>query len=256
MATPILAENLKGLNTIRHGFFTREGGVSGGVYAGLNVGLGSKDDRANIMENRNRVANTLDQPDQPLNTLYQVHSATAVTIDAPFAGSPPEADAVVTTVPGVIIGALAADCTPVLFADPEAGVIGAAHAGWRGALSGILEATLEAMLAAGAHLESMRAAIGPTINQTSYEVGPEFALKFTSENAQFERFFETPTPSGRPHFNLPGFVEHRLAAAGVSSIATETHCTYENESRFFSYRRATHRGEPDYGRQISAIVLA
>ncbi|MEO1264192.1 MAG: peptidoglycan editing factor PgeF [Pseudomonadota bacterium] len=252
---PLTATSLLGLPGIAHGFFTREGGVSEGIYAGLNVGLGSDDDRAAVLDNRARVAASLGQPGAPLNTLYQVHSVTALTIDRPLTSPPPKADALVAATPGLIIGALAADCTPVLFADPETRVVAAAHAGWRGAVDGILAATVEAMVQAGADRARIRAAIGPTIHQPNYEVGPEFKDRFLAEAPAFARFFTTPEPPARPHFDLPGFVHHQLSAAGVNHIEQIPACTYADESRFFSYRRATHRKEADYGRQISAIVV-
>lgn len=252
---PLYANNLAGLNGIRHGFFTRKGGVSTGIYEGLNVGLGSDDDRTAVLENRRRVAQALGHGNSPLNTLYQVHSPDAVVIDATLS-EPVRADALVTKTPGVVIGALAADCTPVLFADAEAGVIGAAHAGWRGAKAGVLESTINAMLTAGARREAIHAAVGPTISQANYEVGPEFKDAFLAEAPQTARFFVEPGPGKRAHFDLPGFVMAKLEAAGLASVARQAPCTYENESLLFSYRRSRHRSEADYGRQISAIVLS
>ena len=241
---------------IRHGFFTRQGGVSTGIYASLNCGLGSRDDTASVKINRGRVASALDHPGREVLTLYQVHSATALIVDAPFDGKPPQADALVTNTPGVVIGALAADCTPVLFADPEARVVAAAHAGWRGAFGGVLEATIRAMEGLGAQPQRIRAAIGPCINQAAYEVGPEFEATFLEADPGNARFFERLGSGDRPYFDLPGFISARLSRAGLGMVEQKSSCTYENESLFFSYRRATHRKEPDYGRQISAIVLA
>ncbi len=252
----IEAANLTELSGVRHGFFTRQGGVSGGVYASLNCGFGSDDDRAAVTENRRRVAAHLGVTFPNVLTVHQIHSALALVVDAPFPpASAPKADALVTATPGLAIGALAADCTPVLFADPEARVIGAAHAGWRGALSGVLEATIEAMVGIGARRDRIAAAIGPTIHQPSYEVGEEFKAAFVAEQPDYARFFVRPRPGTRPHFDLPGFCAHRLAAAGLANITPSPACTYENESLLFSYRRKTHLSEADYGRQISAIVL-
>lgn len=255
MIKPIKAANLTAIPGLRHGFFTREGGTSEGIYASLNVGLGSHDCETKVIENRSRVAAHLGHAGQPLNTLHQSHTADVIVIDRPFDGSPPRADGLVTRSRGAIIGALAADCTPVLFADPEAAVIGAAHAGWRGALGGILEATIGAMVSVGAEVGRIRAAIGPTISQENYEVGPEFEQVFINHDSKNARFFKQPTPGVRPHFDLPGYVFARLHNSGVRDIECQTQCTYENESCFFSYRRSIHRSEPDYGRQISAIVL-
>ena len=253
----IHANGFSDLPGIRHGFFTRQGGVSGGIYSSLNCGLGSKDDSTLVRENRARVAAALGAPDAPVLTLYQIHSATALIVDGPFpGGGVPKADALVTRTPGIVIGALAADCTPVLFADPEAGVIAAAHSGWRGAIGGILESTIAAMEELGARRERIRSAVGPCINQPAYEVGPEFEAEFLTADPAYARFFARPSPSERPRFDLPGFVAHRLECTGVGRVERQSRCTYQNESHFFSYRRATHRKEPDYGRQISAIVLA
>jgi len=250
------ATSFSGIDGITHGFFTREGGVSGGVYDSLNCGYGSGDDRAFVSENRRRIAGHLGARHDDVVTLYQVHSATALAIDRPFpAGSRPKADALVTKTPGLAIGALAADCAPVLFADPEARVIGAAHSGWRGAISGILAATVDAMVALGADRGRIRAAVGPTIHQAAYEVGPEFESQFLEVTPTHARFFSKPTARAKAHFDLPGFCMHQLAETGIGQVETIGKCTYENESLLFSYRRKTHLGENDYGRQISAIVL-
>lgn len=255
MTTPIRAANLAPLDGITHGFFTREGGVSEGIYAGLNVGLGSDDARDAVMENRARVASALGHPGAPLNTLHQVHSASAVAIDTPLGAAPPKADGIVTATPGLIIGALAADCTPVLFADANAGIIGAAHAGWRGAVGGVLEATITSMIEMGATRSGIHAAVGPTIMQPSYEVGPEFEDNVRAQAPNSAGFFKRFAGREKPHFDLPGFVCARLAAAELASVTNNVICTYANEARLFSYRRATHRAQTDYGRQISAIVL-
>ncbi|MGF1650725.1 MAG: peptidoglycan editing factor PgeF [Hyphomicrobiaceae bacterium] len=256
MPNPVLSDTLSDVTSIRHGFFTREGGVSTGLYAGLNVGLGSGDDREAVLENRRRVACHLGFNSAPINTLHQVHSADVVILDANLSDTPPRADALVTQMPGVIIGALAADCTPVLFADATTGVIGAGHAGWRGAKAGILEATIEAMVKLGAAPGRIRAVVGPTIGQANYEVGQDFRDAFVSDDPATDRFFIEPPGQRKPHFDLPGFVSFRLQRLGLLTIEARTTCTYADPDRFYSYRRATHRGEPDYGRQISAIVVA
>lgn len=256
MLKPITASNLDH-PAIRHGFFTRDGGVSEGIYAGLNTGLGSNDDPARVLENRRRVAEHLGADHGSVVTLYQVHGATALTVAAPQdRASLPKADAVVSTTPGLAIGVLTADCTPVLFADPEAKVVAAAHAGWRGAVSGILEAAIAEMERQGATRRNIRAAIGPTISQKNYEVGPEFEAELLKADPGKERFFKALRPGARVHFDLPGYVNARLAAAGLSQIETCAPCTYESESLFFSYRRSQVLKEGDYGRQISAIVVA
>lgn len=252
---PITAENLTALSGIRHGFFTREGGVSEGLYDSLNCGIGSRDVTEQVLENRARVARYLGSDQPQVTTLYQVHSAVALVVDAPIAREAlPKADAVVTRTRGLAIGVLTADCTPVLLADPAAGVVAAAHAGWRGAAGGVLEAAVAAMEGLGAARGRIVAAIGPTINQTAYEVGPDFEQSVTQADMDSVPFF-AKTGRGKAHFDLPGYVVHRLARSGVQTVERQTLCTYEHESRLFSFRRTTHRGEPDYGRQISAIVV-
>ncbi|MFN3546481.1 MAG: peptidoglycan editing factor PgeF [Mesorhizobium sp.] len=238
---------------VRHGFFTRQGGVSTGVYGGLNVGLGSHDERAAVLENRARVAAHLGVTPDRLCTPHQIHSPRAVTVTAPWAERP-EADAVVTDRPGLALGVLAADCGPVLFADARAGVVGAAHAGWKGALEGVLEATIEAMTALGADPARIVAVLGPSISQENYEVGPEFVARFVAANADNQRWFAPSARPGHALFDLNGYTVDRLLRAGVTASHLG-HCTYADEERFYSYRRKTHRAEPDYGRQISAIVL-
>ncbi len=255
MLNPILSPALD-LPGIRHGFFTRDGGVSDGLYAGLNCGLGSKDDPARVRENRARVARHLGGTSSEVLTVYQVHSGTAVRADGPIPRDAlPRADAVVTTVPGLVIGILTADCTPVLFADPEAKVVGAAHAGWRGAVAGIIEATVTEMEQAGARRDRICAAIGPAISQATYEVGPEFEAEVVGLDPANRDFFTRPSHEDKSRFDLPGFVVRRLAALGLAAVERVSPCTYANESKFFSFRRTTHRSEPDYGRQISAIVV-
>lgn len=241
---------------IRHGFFTRQGGVSEGLYASLNCGLGSRDDMVRVVENRARVSNYLGARVPEVLTVYQVHGNAAVRVNGSITRSDlPQADAVVTAVPGLVVGVLTADCCPVLFADPDARVVGAAHAGWRGAVAGILEATVVEMEQAGARRDRIRAAIGPTISQPAYEVGPEFIAEVGALHPAYKRFFTQSSESGRAHFDLPAFVGFRLDGLGLALIDRLAPCTYANESLFFSFRRTTHRGEPDYGRQISAIVV-
>jgi len=260
MVTPdkikLCASSLGAIDGVRHGFFTRQGGVSSGIYTSLNCGPGSRDQAANVAANRARVAELLGAEPGKLVTVFQKHSADAVVADGPWDGTPPEADAIVTTTPGLAIGILTADCAPILFCDGDAGVIAAAHAGWKGALGGIVEATVEAMRGLGAKPERIVAVVGPTISQDAYEVGPEFVERFTAEDPESAVFFITDEVSGEPHFDLPAYVGERLARAGVGSISDIGHCTYCEESRLFSYRRSQHHGEDDYGRQISAIVLA
>jgi len=260
MVTPdramFCASTLESCDGIRHGFFTRQGGVSKGVYGSLNCGLGSRDDEENVRQNRSLVAETLGVPPERLLTLYQIHSATAVIVDKPWNGAVSEADALVTRTPGLAIGALTADCAPVLFCDPEARVIAAAHAGWRGALLGIVEATVASMERLGAKPERVVAVIGPTIAQRAYEVGADYVERFLAEEPASSPFFMTDDGSGEPHFDLAGYVAERLARAGVGTVSDLGLCTYCDETRLFSYRRSQHHGEQDYGRQISAIVLA
>ncbi len=254
----LTARCLSGLAGIRHGFFTRAGGVSTGIYDSLNCGHGSDDAREAVTENRRRVAVALGQREAAqVLTLYQVHSATALVVDRALPREAlPKADALVTRTRGLVVGALAADCTPVLFADPEAGVVAAAHAGWRGAFTGVLEATIATMEAEGARRASIRAAVGPCIGQDAYEVGPEFEAQFLAADPAYARFFRRASAEARPHFDLPGFVEARLQAAGLAAVERRSPCTFTNDSSFYSYRRTTRAKHPDYGRQISAIVLA
>ena len=246
----ITSEALDGL---RHGFFTRRGGASSGIFHGLNCGQGSTDQSEIVAINRARVAEAMGLGADRLVTLHQVHSADAVTVDAP-PSERPRADAVVTATPGLALAILTADCQPVLFADPEAQVIGAAHAGWRGARDGVLEATLDAMEGLGARRARIRAVIGPTISQHAYEVGPEFLETFLDDDPENARFFANGT-GGRYQFDLPAFGLHRLRAAGVGQAEWTRHCTYFDPDRFFSYRRATHEAAADYGRLISVIRL-
>jgi YfiH family protein len=242
-----------GLAPLRHGFFTRAGGASSGVFAGLNCGQGSSDQREIVAINRSRVADAMGVPLERLLGVHQVHSATAITVTEPLAENP-KADALVTATPGLALSVLTADCQPVLFADADAGVIGAAHAGWRGALDGVLHATVDAMVALGATRERITAVIGPCISQRSYEVGPEFFEDFIAEDSSFARYFAQGN-GDRMLFDLPGFGLNRLRAAGVGHAEWTHHCTYSDSARFYSYRRTTHAKEADYGRLISAITL-
>lgn len=241
------------LSPVRHGFFTRKGGASSGVFSGLNCGAGSSDLSEVVKINRARVAEAMEVTPEQLVTVHQVHSPDVVSVTGPLTERP-RADAMVTATPGVALAVLTADCQPVLFADAKAGVVGAAHAGWRGALDGVLEATLDAMEALGARREDTRAVIGPAISQASYEVGPEFIDPFLDQDPQNARFFIN---AGGDHylFDLPGYGLHRMRRAGVGGAEWTRHCTYRDSERFYSYRRATHANEADYGRLISVIRL-
>ncbi|MGP6087720.1 peptidoglycan editing factor PgeF [Antarctobacter jejuensis] len=241
------------LSPLRHGFFTRRGGASSGIFSGLNCGPGSTDQAEIVAINRARVAQAMEVATDSLTTVHQVHSAEVITVTAPLPDPRPKADGLVTATPGVALAVLTADCQPVLLADPEAGVIGAAHAGWRGARDGVLEATVDAMLALGATREGLRAVIGPTISQRAYEVGPEFFEDFIAEDHANTRFF-AGGDGDRMHFDLPAYGLHRLREAGIEAEWTR-HCTYSDPERFYSYRRTTHAKEADYGRLISAIRL-
>jgi len=246
---------LNALPGLRHGFFTREGGVSEGLYASLNCGLGSGDDPGHVAENRRRAAAALELEAERLLTCYQVHSPDVVTVERPWAPDErPRADALVTRTPGIALGILTADCAPVLLADAEAGVIGAAHAGWKGALDGVLEATVAAMVALGAEAGRIVAGIGPCIAQRSYEVGPEFPAAFVARAVENADFFR-PGQGDRLLFDLKGYAARRLVAAGVGTVLPLPCDTCAEEARFFSYRRACRRGEGDYGRGLSAIAL-
>ncbi|MBI1649946.1 peptidoglycan editing factor PgeF [Hyphomicrobium sulfonivorans] len=267
MLEPIESSLLAALPGIRHGFFTRRGGVSNGIYAELNCGPGSADDPAAVAENRARVAQHLLRrtagspegsraPLKDVATLYQIHSGDAVAIDSyPAPDNRPKADGVVTATPGLVIGVLTADCGPVLFADAEAKVVGAAHAGWRGAVGGVLAATVAQMEKLGARRERIIAAVGPCINQDAYEVGPDFEATLLKSCADNSRFLARAEPNSKAHFDLPGFVVSQLDKLGLAQIERQSPCTYVNESQFFSFRRSQHRSEGDYGRQISAIVV-
>ncbi|MGL4496375.1 MAG: peptidoglycan editing factor PgeF [Beijerinckiaceae bacterium] len=253
----ITSPALAAMQGIRHGFFTRQGGVSGGLYASLNGGLGSGDDRALVVENRRRMADALGVAAHALASCYQVHSATVVTATQAFAdGERPQADALVTATPGLALGVATADCGPVLFADAQARVIGAAHAGWKGALGGILENTIAAMEGLGAKRASITAVLGPTIAAQSYEVGPEFVTRFMEADRDYAAYFSPAQKSGHAWFNLPAFIIMKLQRAGIVHAGDLALDTYADENRFYSFRRTTHRGEKDYGRLISGIALA
>jgi polyphenol oxidase len=246
---------LSAVPSIRHAFFTRQGGVSTGVYESLNVGRGSRDDPAAVEENRRRAAAHLGVGPEGLFTCYQSHSADALIVTEPWAEVRPKGDGVVTATPGFACGALAADCAPVLIVDPRARVIAAAHAGWAGALKGIVAGAVERMVELGANPSRMLAAVGPCIGPDSYEVGLDFLERFQSEAPQSNRFFRPGEHSGKRMFDLPGFVLQRLAEAGVEQAEWMGHDTCAEEPLFFSNRRAFKRGEEDYGRLLSAIVL-
>ncbi|MCF2522232.1 peptidoglycan editing factor PgeF [Bradyrhizobium sp. G127] len=246
---------LSAISGLRHAFFTREGGVSGGIYASLNGGVGSDDDPAHVTENRRRMAEHLGvQPAQFL-TVFQIHSPAVAVAAAPWdTASRPRADAMVTTIPGLALGVTAADCGPILFADPAARVIGAAHAGWKGAFSGVLENTIATMETLGASRSGIIAAIGPLIRQQSYEVGAEFVARFTETDKENARFFVPSSRADHAMFDLANYIRQRLECAGIRTIDDTGVDTYADE-RLFSYRRSVHRKEPDYGRNIHAIVL-
>ena len=252
----IRAPALAALSGIQHGFMTRQGGVSAGVFSSLNCGYGSGDDGANVRENRQRAAAHLGLGADDLATLYQVHSAEVREVEAPWpVDNRPEADALVTRTPGIGLGILTADCVPVLFADPQARVVGAAHAGWKGALGGVVGNTVDALERLGADRGRILVAIGPCIHQASYEVGPELRDAFVEQDEAHARFFKPSNREGHYQFDLAGYVRYqaeRMAVAGVEDVGCDT---YPDDERFFSYRRTTHRAESDYGRGISIIAL-
>lgn len=241
------------LAPLRHGFFTRKGGASSGVFSGLNCGHGSSDQHAAVSINRSRVAQAMQVDPMALVGVHQIHSPDVVQVTDPTADRP-RADALVTATPGIALSVLTADCQPVLFADHDAGVIGAAHAGWKGALGGVLEATLDAMEDLGAKRANIAAVIGPSISQRAYEVGPEFLDDFLLDDPDNSRFFANGA-GDRMLFDLPGFGLHRLRRAGVGQAQWSRHCTYSDPEKFYSYRRTTHAREADYGRLIAAIRL-
>ena len=239
---------------IAHAYFTRQGGVSNGIYEGLNVGNGSSDDPALIAENRRRAAGFFGVETSHLMNPWQTHSSDVVIVDRPFDGERPNADGIVTKTPGIAIGIVTADCGPILFADPQAKVIGAAHAGWKGAVAGVLENTITTMETLGAKRQNIIAVLGPSISQMNYEVGPEFIDLFIGVSAMNLRWFEPSDKPDHHKFDLWGYTLERLKRAGVQPSCVN-HCTYAQEELFYSYRRTTHRKEPDYGRQLSALML-
>jgi len=249
-----LLDEISTASRIAHGFFNRGGGVSKGLYRGLNVGLGSKDDRTDVLENRSRVSRWFELEADRLVTVHQVHSPRVQIATLENRHERPEADALVTRTPGLALGVLTADCGPVLFADPEAGVIGAAHAGWRGAFDGVLESTIEAMQSLGAEPARIIAVLGPSISQPNYEVGPEFVDRFIERDPASDIYFQASAKPGHALFDLRQLTVDRLQKAGLTAEMLSD-CTYADEDAWYSYRRATHRNEPDYGRQISAIAI-
>jgi YfiH family protein len=253
----MIEASILALDDIRHGFFTRQGGVSGGLYASLNGGVGSKDNIEHVTENRARMAAAVGVTPDRFVTAYQIHSPHVVVAETPWtAETRPRADAIVTRMRALAIGISTADCGPVLLADPKARVIGAAHAGWRGALTGVVEATIEVMERLGARRNEIRAALGPMIRQQNYEVGPDLIERFGTEDPASSRFFAPAAREGHAMFDLPGYIDSRLKRAGIRYVEDLGHCTYADPERFFSFRRTTHRGEADYGRHVNAIALA
>ena len=252
----VMDETLKDIDSVRHGFFTREGGVSTGIYASLNCGLGSADAPGDVATNRARAMAWMGITNGTLTTVNQVHGTTVVIIDGKPPETPPKADAMVTRTLDVALGILTADCAPVLFADARNGVVGGAHAGWRGAVGGIVAATVEAMVGLGAERGQIRAAVGPALGPDSYEVGPEFPAPFLAEDAANAAFFKPANRNGHHMFDLPGYIAKKLTALGLAEVAALPRDTCADAASFFSYRRATQRNEPDYGRALSVIMKA
>jgi hypothetical protein len=250
------APNLPNRQKFAHGFFGRTGGTSSGIYESLNCGPGSGDDRGHVIENRRRALASLTNRECRLVTLYQIHSAEGVVVCEPWEiGSAPSADAMVTNIPGIALGILTADCAPILLADAETCVIGGAHAGWKGAVSGVIEQVIACMEELGARRGRIAAAVGPCISQSAYEVGEEFLATFARHDPANARFFAPAVRAGHWQFDLPGYARARLNAAAIENVGVVPHCTYAEEENFFSFRRTTHRGETDYGRQLSVITL-
>lgn len=250
------SSSLSDLDGVAHGFFGRKGGVSRGIFASLNTGFGSSDDAENVAENRSRIAKHLGTSEGRLVTLYQIHSPNAVHVTSPWSrGQGPQADAMATTERGIALGVLAADCAPVLFADARAGVIGSAHAGWKGAIGGVVEAAVELMEKLGAKRGNISAAIGPCISQRSYEVGPEFRERFVAQASDNSRYFVPSKKADHFMFDLPAYVAMRAKGVGLGHVDVTGVCTYDNAEDYFSFRRTTHLGEKDYGRNLSAIML-
>ncbi len=251
------ARSLAALPGVRHAFFTRDGGVSSGVYASLNAGLGSNDDPRNVAENRARMAAALGVAPHRLLTAYQVHSPDVVVAEEPWPNDRrPRADAIVTRVPELAIGVSTADCGPVLFADGAARIVGAAHAGWRGALAGVTDAAIAAMERLGAERSRIVAALGPMIRRPSYEVGPDLVTRFLAADPMNKRFFLPSARAGHSMFDLAGYITDRLGRAGIAGVEDLGVCTYADADRFFSFRRKTHRGEADYGRHVNGIAIS
>lgn len=252
----ITVSALNDVSRVRHAFFTRNRGVSTGLYASLNCGYGSGDTHENVTRNRALAMELMEQPASALVTLNQQHTNTVITVEKPWEpAAGPVGDGLVTDVPGIALGILTADCVPVLFADTAKPVIGAAHAGWKGALGGVLEATVEAMVALGARPGTLSVAVGPSISQRSYEVGPDFPASFVAEDAENEQFFAPARKPDHFMFDLPAYVARKLARLGISEVIRTPCDTCREADRFFSYRRACQNGEPHYGRGLSAIVL-
>ena len=252
----MLQSKLLALPGIRHGFFTRQGGVSTGFYASLNGGLGSQDDKANVAENRSRMAAALGVDARSLLSAHQTHSTDVAIVESPWTvATRPRADAIVTRVANLAIGVTSADCGPVLLADPHARVIGAVHAGWRGALAGVVEASVKAMERLGAERNRICAALGPMIRQGNYEVGPDFIKKFAAMDRNSGAFFVPAPREQHAMFDLAGYIAARLRRSGIGQVDDLRSCTYADPGRFFSFRRSTHRAEADYGRHVNAIVL-
>lgn len=250
------SELLRSQTNLRHGFFGRVGGISTGIYRSLNCGFGSSDDNAAIEENRKRVASAIGIKASNLINLYQIHSNDAINVTVPWPREQaPEADAMVTTQKGIALAILTADCGPILFSDAENSVIGAAHAGWRGAQNGIIRTTIEAMLKLGAKTDNIKAVLGPTISQANYEVDEGFKAGFLANQASTGQFFDKGCRDGHFQFDLPGYIISELNALGITTVENLDLCTYEDPDSYFSYRRSTHLSEPDYGRNISVIAL-
>ena len=254
MSPPFKTHDLLSHHGITHGFFGRQGGVSKQQYESLNVGQGSADSPENVIKNRMIVANALGTTEPKMLSLSQIHSTKVLIVDSPFSGHPPKADGLVTKTPGLAISALSADCGPVLFCDSEARIIGACHAGWRGALAGVTTETIIAMESLGATRKNIHAVLGPCISQNSYEVGHEYRDTFAAENEAYDRFFKLG-PNAKPHFDLKRFILARLRKDGLTHIDALPDCTYAQPEAYFSYRYNTHNNIDDYGRNISAIML-
>ena len=253
---PIITSEILTIPGISHAFFTRQGGVSSGLYASLNGGQGSSDDSDSVRQNRQLMATALSVMPKNFLSCYQIHSANIVTVLTPWRASDrPRADGMVTRQPGLALAIGTADCGPVLFADNNSGVIGACHAGWKGAFSGILEATISGMEALGAHRKNISAVLGPTISQNAYEVGPEFVERFMDRDPTYHRFFVPSEKDGFSMFDLPSYIGYRVLMTEIGNFKNLGLCTYGNEQQFFSYRRTTHRKEDDYGRLIAAIAI-